>query len=57
MFRQKNNIFLTYLNDIIKKIVRKKMSTFEVNKKKFIELFRNEYIFEIPEYQRRKTIK
>lgn len=52
MFRQKNNIFLTYLNDIIKKIVRKKMSTFEVNKKKFIELFRNEYIFEIPEYQR-----
>ena len=37
---------------IINKILRKNMSIFEVNKEKFIEIFKKENSFEIPEYQR-----
>lgn len=37
---------------IINKTLEKNMSIFEVNKKKFIEIFKKENSFEIPEYQR-----
>ena len=37
---------------IINKILGKNMSIFEVNKEKFIEIFKKENSFEIPEYQR-----